>query len=189
MVPLIENLTEIAFGEMKLAKLNHRGRAVTVERLDAEDIRESARRYNGTFNSDFGVYFVLTSAENECPVSDLMSDSQLYGSCFLGQSGVVMNRYSHEGKLIFDGPDLCDSITSEKDQGKGYCQLLTELRLLWLRHKGHREAFFPDCEDSESIVRVFEGLHRKGKLNLEQIHELPDFYGAGKPRRVYKVSF
>ncbi len=170
-----------------MQKACYRGKEVTIERVDAEEIREIAKKYHGSFNDDFGVYFILTTGENNRPTREMM-DSPGHSKSYIGQGGVVRATFQdpNTGKVIFSGAELCDLVVTPAHQRQGYASLLTKLRLDWLKEQGYNEAFFPDCDEPEPITGLFEKLQREGKIKFERI------YGASNPegteKSVYRVS-
>jgi GNAT superfamily N-acetyltransferase len=177
-----------------LKKINHNGMRVTLEQIDAEELREIAQKHDGTFKGGWGAYFIITPGDNECQFRNLAIQQEwAKPTTLIGYGGVVENVFRdppETGNVIFSGPELCDLVVDENHRRKGFGSLLVQLRLDWLKQQGYHEAFFPyECEkdidnnDPPAILRVFKELQKKGKLKIEKIYQKPE--GS---KQAYRVS-
>ncbi len=168
-----------------IEKISHNGENITVEKIDATELRGIAKKMSGSFNDDFGVYFVLTSEENNLPSEELIS-SQKYKEVYIGQGGVIRNTIkNNDGKLIFSGPELCDLLVAPLHQRKGYGTLITQLRLNWLKETGYSEAFFiTQSKNPIPILALFEKLQKCDSLKLEKIYNCD----SSLEKNVYRVN-
>ncbi len=165
-------------------KKKHKGEVISIEEICADQIKEIAKEYCGSFDDDFGVYFVLTT--DGTPIKIIMGSSD-NASSYIGQAGVIRNilKDPDSGEEIYSGAELCELYVMPEHRKKGYACLLTLLRLDWLKKQGITEAFFYDCDEPEPVKSLFEKMQAEGKLKFEKIYEIKL---EDDVKNVYRVS-
>jgi hypothetical protein len=155
-----------------LQKIEYNGEEITIEKVEADEIRRIAKENNGSFNDTFGIYFVLTNKKNNLPLTELIK-SQDYTN-YMGHGGTINNTLEDfdTHKKIFSGAELCDLAIMPVHRRKGYASLITRLRLNWLKEQGYNEAFFPydnKSDSSKAVIKLFQKLQEEKILKFEKI--------------------
>jgi GNAT superfamily N-acetyltransferase len=144
-----------------LQKKDHRGTLITLEQIEAQELREIARKYGGSFDSEFGIYFSLTTSENNLFANNLLRDPVLYESAFIGNVGVFPVTKDDREICGIDnsGIQIEDLMVAEKFQRQGYAEFLVNEALDWLKNQKISVAYI--------IAPVFESVCLLDKLKQQ----------------------
>lgn len=170
-----------------LRKISFKNKELTIEQIDANELKKSAKKHNGSFKDNFGVYFILTTGENNLTFEQIINSRDHINKYFIGQAGTVKNTLTdpNTNEKIFSGAELCDLIVMPDYRRQGYGTLLTELRLEWLAKQGYNDAFFPCNNTRKPVQELFTKLSDEGRISFEKIYEIQN---PKTSQSVYKVS-